>query len=69
MATLAARQRGHVTREQLFELGISDDRIHRRLKTGRLHRVFPVSMPLATLGRLRSIALPPRSYPVVRGRF
>ena len=44
MATLAARQRGHVTREQLFDLGIGNDR--RRLKAGQLHRVYPGVYPV-----------------------
>jgi very-short-patch-repair endonuclease len=38
---LASRQRGHVTRAQLHDLGIADGAISYRLKTGRLHRAYP----------------------------
>jgi hypothetical protein len=41
IAELAARQRGHVTRRQLLDLGVNDDRISYRLRAGRLHRVYP----------------------------
>jgi very-short-patch-repair endonuclease len=38
---LASRQHGHVTRAQLHDLGVADGAISYRLKTGRLHRLFP----------------------------
>ena len=41
MAMLAAKQHGHIIRAQLGELGVDDASISRRLKTGRLHRVYP----------------------------
>lgn len=41
IANLAATQRGHVTRLQLLALGLTEDAIKYRLRTGRLHRVFP----------------------------
>jgi very-short-patch-repair endonuclease len=37
---LARRQHGLVTREQLLELGFSDEAIKHRLRVGRLHRVW-----------------------------
>ena len=39
LATLAARQHGVVTTQQLRELGLSHDAIRGRVRTGRLHRV------------------------------
>lgn len=39
LARIATRQRGVVTRDQLYELGFSYWGIHRRLRVGRLHRV------------------------------
>ena len=41
MAAVAGRQHGHVTRRQLQELGFDDASVSRRLKAGRLHRVYP----------------------------
>ena len=40
LAALAARQRGVATRRQLLGLGLSHETIERRLRAGRLHRVF-----------------------------
>lgn len=39
--TLAGRQNGNVTRRQLLDLGLTDDAIRHRLRTGRLFRVHP----------------------------
>jgi hypothetical protein len=41
IAALASRQRGHVARWQLLDLGLTEAQIKWRLKTGRLHRVYP----------------------------
>jgi very-short-patch-repair endonuclease len=38
---LAVRQRGHVTRMQLLELGFAEGTISNRVKIGRLHRTYP----------------------------
>jgi hypothetical protein len=39
IAALAAKQRGHVTRGQLLDLGLKPRAIDYRVKVGRLHRV------------------------------
>lgn len=41
IADVAARQRGHITRQQLLDLGLGSDAIDYRLATRRLHRVYP----------------------------
>ncbi|HEY2436438.1 MAG TPA: type IV toxin-antitoxin system AbiEi family antitoxin domain-containing protein [Solirubrobacteraceae bacterium] len=41
IAALAQRQHGHVARKQLLRLGLGPDAIKYRLRTGRLHRVYP----------------------------
>jgi hypothetical protein len=41
IADLAERQRGHATRPQLLELGLSPEAIKYRVRIGRLHRVYP----------------------------
>jgi very-short-patch-repair endonuclease len=41
MAGLAARQHGYVTRQQLLALGLGPEAIKYRLRTGRLHRIYP----------------------------
>ncbi len=38
---VAARQNGNITRRQLLDLGLTDDAIRHRLRTGRLYRVHP----------------------------
>jgi very-short-patch-repair endonuclease len=40
VATLASRQHGVVTREQLRRAGLSDDQIDSWVRDGRIHRVF-----------------------------
>ncbi|MGH2855886.1 MAG: type IV toxin-antitoxin system AbiEi family antitoxin domain-containing protein [Solirubrobacteraceae bacterium] len=40
VAELAARQHGNVTRAQLRALGLTDEAIDHRVRTGRLHRVY-----------------------------
>lgn len=54
VATVAARQHGNVTRAQLLSVGLNDDAIAHRVRTGRLYRVHagvyavgrPARMPL-----------------------
>jgi hypothetical protein len=50
---LADRQHGVITRAQLLDAGLSAGAVRHRLRTGRLHRVFPsvyaVGRPLLTL--------------------
>jgi hypothetical protein len=41
IAALAARQRGHVARWQLLDLGLTSNGISYRLRIGRLHVVYP----------------------------
>lgn len=41
IADLAASQHGYVTRQQLLTLGLGPEAIKYRLRTGRLHRVYP----------------------------
>jgi hypothetical protein len=41
IAALGARQRGHVTRRQLLELGLTQNMINYRIRIGRLHVVYP----------------------------
>lgn len=41
IAELAERQRGHVARWQLLDLGLGPDAIDYRIRTARLHRVYP----------------------------
>jgi hypothetical protein len=41
MAAMAAKQHGNITRPQLLDLGMDDDAIRRRVKAGRLFRVYP----------------------------
>jgi hypothetical protein len=52
IAAVAAKQHGNVTRVQLLDLGLDDKAIARRVKAGRLFRVFPgvyaVGRPPAT---------------------
>jgi len=38
---VAGKQNGNVTRRQLLDLGLTDDAIRHRLRTGRLFRVYP----------------------------
>jgi hypothetical protein len=38
---VAAKQNGNVTRRQLLDLGLTDDAIRHRIRTGRLFRVHP----------------------------
>jgi hypothetical protein len=41
IAALSASQRGHVARWQLLALGLDDNATKYRLRSGRLHRVYP----------------------------
>ena len=41
IAALASRQRGHVTRRQLLNLGLTASAIDYRVRIGRLHLVYP----------------------------
>ncbi len=41
LSALAAKQHGHITREQLLALGLGEQAIYYRLRIGRLHRAFP----------------------------
>lgn len=41
LPALAAKQHGHVTRQQLLALGFGEKAIDYRLRIGRLHRVHP----------------------------
>jgi hypothetical protein len=41
IAAVAAKQQGNITRGQLLDLGVDDDGIRRRVKAGRLFRVYP----------------------------
>lgn len=41
LSALAAKQHGHVTRQQLLALGFGEKAIDYRLRIGRLHRVHP----------------------------
>ncbi len=41
IAAIAARHRGHVSRRQLLNLGLTTNEIAYRLRIGRLHSVFP----------------------------
>ncbi len=41
IAAQAAKQHGHITREQLLEFGLGEKAIYYRLRLGRLHRVHP----------------------------
>jgi hypothetical protein len=38
---MAVRQSGNITRQRLLDLGLDDDAIRRRVKAGRLFRVYP----------------------------
>jgi Transcriptional regulator, AbiEi antitoxin/Protein of unknown function (DUF559) len=38
---VAAKQHGNITRGQLLDVGLDDDAIRRRVKAGRLFRVYP----------------------------
>jgi REase_MTES_1575/Transcriptional regulator, AbiEi antitoxin/AbiEi antitoxin C-terminal domain len=62
IAALAERQHGVVSREQLLELGLTDQGINRRVSDGRLHRVhqgvYAVGRPtLTTKGRFLAAAV------------
>ena len=58
---VAARQNGNITRRQLLDLGLTDDAIRHRLRTGRLYRVHPgvysVGRPALTPHELASAAV------------
>ncbi len=41
IAAVAARQHGNITRRQLLDFGLDDKAIARRVKAGRLFRVYP----------------------------
>jgi hypothetical protein len=41
ISALAAKQRGHVTRQQLLNLGLGEKAIYYRIRAGRLIRVLP----------------------------
>lgn len=41
ISSVAVTQNGNITRKQLFALGLSADAIDRRIRAGRLYRVFP----------------------------
>jgi len=38
---LAERQHGVVSRRQLLSIGLGNDAVSYRLRTGRLHRIYP----------------------------
>ncbi|MFA9269770.1 MAG: DUF559 domain-containing protein [Baekduiaceae bacterium] len=40
IAAIAARQRGLITRPQLYELGLNADQVKYRVRRGRLHRLY-----------------------------
>src|SRR5437588_2802942 len=41
IATTAAQQHGHVTRQQLLSLGLGEKAVTYRVRSGRLHRIHP----------------------------
>jgi very-short-patch-repair endonuclease len=41
IAAVASKQQGNITRAQLLAIGLSDSTIAFRVRTGRLHRVYP----------------------------
>lgn len=41
VATIAIRQYGNITRQQLLDAGLDDKAIARRVRTGHLHRIHP----------------------------
>jgi predicted transcriptional regulator of viral defense system len=61
IASCAARQRGNITRQQLFALGLNDNAIDLRLMLGRLHRVhlgvYSVGNPARTQLELAAAAV------------
>ncbi|MBV9415476.1 MAG: DUF559 domain-containing protein [Solirubrobacterales bacterium] len=61
IAQVAARQNGNITRRQLVDLGLTDDGIAHRVRTGRLFRVYAgvysVGRPAATVQERASAAV------------